>query len=63
MRTIDCPECGNAIKDLIPTTFYSDRDLEFRLEMIVDQWKRAIAANHELEDKIQRIAQVCGGVL
>lgn len=36
---------------ILPKTFFADRDIAFRLERMVDEWRRAIEANHILETR------------
>lgn len=39
------------VDDLLPATFYADRDIRFRVGRLVEQWRAAVAAvNSQLEE-------------
>ena len=40
---------------LLPESFYADRCLAFRMELLVDNWKRATKANQILEDELAKL--------
>jgi hypothetical protein len=42
------------IEALLPPSFYGDRDLKFRIKMLVDSWERAIESNIRLEAELSK---------
>ena len=40
---------------LLPESFYADGCLAFRMELLVDNWKRATKANQILEDELAKL--------
>lgn len=44
----------SSIEAEIPASYYSDRDLPFRVKMLVDCWKRAVESNQRLEKEIEK---------
>ena len=43
------------IEALLPSTFYADRDLVFRVKMLVENWQRAVKVNQQLEEELHGI--------
>jgi hypothetical protein len=49
------------VEKLLPATYFSDRDLLWRIEHIVNDWRRLIEVNKGLEERMSIFTQDVGG--
>jgi hypothetical protein len=43
----------DALEEIIPVSFYGDRGIVFRVERLVDSWKRTVESNQRLEKELE----------
>lgn len=45
------------VSNLLPPTYYADRDLAFRIQRMVESWKRAIRSNTAMATELDGMLQ------
>lgn len=45
------------LRELLPATYFADRDTLFRLEQIVDDWRKLTNTNQALEEEIEKLRE------